>query len=45
MAPNTFQGGRVSGTLGGVDYFGGYLMAQKTRNATEFVNMAMVAGS
>jgi hypothetical protein len=45
MTPNTFEGGRLSGKLGGVTYFGGYLTAEKTRNATEFVNMATVAGA
>jgi hypothetical protein len=45
MTPNTFEGGRLSGKLGGVGYFGGYLTAEKTRNATTFVNMATVAGA
>ncbi len=45
MTPNTFEGGRLSGKVGGVNYFGGYLNAEKTRNATEFVNMATVAGA
>lgn len=45
MTPNTFEGGNLSGALGGVNYFGGYLTAQKTRNSTTFVNMATVAGA
>ena len=45
MTPNTFEGGRLSGKLGGVNYFAGYLTAEKTRNATTFVNMATVAGA
>jgi hypothetical protein len=45
MTPNTFEGGRLSGKVGGVNYFGGYLTAVKTRNATGFVNMAAVAGA
>ena len=45
MAPNTFEGGRLSGQLGGVSYFTGYLTAQKQRNATAFVDMAAVAGA
>lgn len=45
MTPNTFEGGRLSGKVSGVSYFAGYLSAEKTRNATEFVNMAAVAGA
>ena len=45
MTPNTFEGGKLGGKLGGVSYFGGYLTAEKTRNATQFVNMATVAGA
>ena len=45
MTPNTFEGARLSGQLGGVSYFAGYLTAQKTRNATTFVDMATVAGA
>jgi outer membrane porin, OprD family len=45
MTPNTFEGGRLSGQLGGVNYFAGYLKAQKRRNATSFVDMATVAGA
>lgn len=45
MTPNTFEGGRLSGKISGVEYFAGYLTAEKTRNATEFVNMATVAGA
>lgn len=45
MTPNTFEGGRLSGKIGGVTYFAGYLNAEKTRNSTEFVNMAAVAGA
>jgi hypothetical protein len=45
MTPNTFEGGRLSGRLGGVNYFGGYLSAEKKRNATTFDNMATVAGA
>jgi hypothetical protein len=45
MTPNTFEGGRLSGQLGGLRYFAGYLTAQKQRNATTFVDMATVAGA
>jgi hypothetical protein len=45
MTPNTFEGGKLGGKLGGVSYFAGYLTAEKTRNATTFVNMATVAGA
>ncbi len=45
MTPNTFEGARLSGKLGGVGYFGGYLSAEKKRNATTFDNMATVAGA
>lgn len=45
MTPNTFEGGALTGKLAGVDYFAGYLSAEKTRNATTFVSMAEVAGA
>lgn len=45
MTPNTFEGGRLSGKIAGVDYFAGYLTGEKTRNSTEFVDMATVAGA
>ena len=45
MTPNTFEGAALTGKLAGVDYFAGYLTAEKARNATKFVNMAEVAGA
>jgi hypothetical protein len=45
MTPNAFEGGKLSGRLGGVNYFAGYLTAEKTRNSTTFVNFATVAGA
>jgi hypothetical protein len=45
MTPNTFEGGALTGKLAGVDYFAGYLSAEKTRNATTFVSMSEVAGA
>jgi len=45
MTPNTFEGGALTGKLAGVDYFAGYLSAEKQRNATTFVSMSDVAGA
>ena len=45
MTPNTFEGGKLSGNFGGLNYFAGYLSAEKTRNSTSFVDMAQVAGA
>ena len=45
MTPNTFEGGKLSGKLGGLGYYAAYLSAEKTRNASTFVNMAQVAGA
>lgn len=45
MTPNTFEGGALTGKLAGVDYFAGYLSAEKTRNATSFVSVSEVAGA
>lgn len=45
MTPNTFSGVALTGKLGGVNYFAGYLDGEKTRNSTEFVNFASVAGA
>jgi hypothetical protein len=45
MTPQTFSGAALTGRLGGVNYFAGYLDGEKTRNATEFVNFATVAGA
>src|SRR5262245_25771578 len=44
MIPNTFEGGAVTGILGPVEYYGGYLTAMKQRNSDTFVNMASAAG-
>ena len=45
MTPQTFQGGALTGTLAGVDYFAGYLSDIKQRNATKFISMAAAAGA
>jgi outer membrane porin, OprD family len=45
MTPNTFEGGKLGGNLGGVNYLAAYLTAEKTRNSTAFVDMATVAGA
>jgi hypothetical protein len=44
MIPNTFEGATLTGVLGPVEYYAGYLTAMKTRNSDEFVNMAAAAG-
>ena len=45
MTPNTFEGYTFDGKLAGVNYYGGYLDKMKPRNATGFVDMALIAGS
>ena len=45
MTPQTFQGGALTGTLAGVNYFAGYLSDIKQRNATTFISMADAAGA
>jgi hypothetical protein len=45
MTPNTFEAYALRGKLGPVGYFAGYVDKEKTRNSTEFVNMATVAGA
>ena len=45
MTPQTFEGGKLDGQIGAVNYFAGYLTADKTRNASTFVNFATVAGA
>lgn len=44
MAPNTFEGATMQGTVGPVRYFGGVLTAMKTRDSGSFVNIAGAAG-
>src|SRR5262245_30688961 len=44
MIPNTFEGATVTGVVGPVEYYLGYLTAMKTRTSEEFVNMARAAG-
>ena len=44
MIPNTFEGGTVTGAVGPVDYYAGYLTAMKQRNSDTFINMARAAG-
>jgi hypothetical protein len=44
MIPNTFEGGAVTGVLGPVEYYAGYLTAMKQRNSDTFINMARAAG-
>jgi hypothetical protein len=45
MAPNTFEGVTLGGTLGPVEYLGGYLWKMKGRNEDEFRSMASQAGA
>lgn len=45
MTPNTFEGVTLGGTLGGLEYFAGYLTRIKTRNADRFVPMSVAAGA
>lgn len=45
MSPRTFQGAALNGKLGQVEYFAAYLTHMKTRNSTEFVPVATVAGA
>ncbi len=44
MIPNTFEGGTVTGVVGPVEYYAGYLTAMKQRNSDTFINMARAAG-
>ena len=44
MIPNTFEGATLTGTVGPVEYYLGYLTAMKRRNLDTFDNMATVAG-
>ena len=44
MVPNTFEGVSLTGTLGPIGYYAGYLTAMKPRDSNDFVNMAEVAG-
>ena len=44
MTPNTFEGVTLGGTVGWVQYLGGYLWSMKRRNADEFVAMSSAAG-
>ena len=44
MIPNTFEGVTVTGKLGPVDYYVGYLTAIKQRQDDRFQNMASAAG-
>ncbi len=45
MVPNTFEAYALRGAVGGVRYFAGYVAAIKTRNSSDFVNMAERAGA
>lgn len=44
MVPNTFEGVTLDGSLGAFSYYAGFLTSMKTRDASDFVNMAEVAG-
>jgi hypothetical protein len=44
MTPNTFEGVTVSGAVGPVEYFGGFLAKEKPRNRDEFIWMTERAG-
>jgi hypothetical protein len=45
MTPNTFEAYAFTGTLGPVAYLAGYVDKMKPRDATEFFDMATVAGA
>ena len=45
MTPNTFEAYNVTGKFAGLEYFGGYVDKMKTRNSTQFLDMATVAGA
>ena len=45
MTPYTFEGVTVGGTIGPVQYLGGYLWKIKPRNADTFISMAEQAGA
>ncbi|MBK1718725.1 OprD family outer membrane porin [Thiocystis violacea] len=45
MTPRTFEGAALTGTLGGTEYFAGYIDSMKHRNWDEFVQVATVAGA
>ena len=45
MTPNTFEGVRLSGDIAGANYLLAWLTSEKTRNSTQFINMATVAGA
>jgi hypothetical protein len=45
MTPNTFEAYTLGGKLGDFSYFAGYVANEKTRNETQFRNMAQVAGA
>ena len=44
MTPNTFEGVALSGQLGPVEYYGGFLTREKQRNSDTFSWMTQVAG-
>jgi len=44
MTPVTYEGGSLSGMLGGVSYFGAYLDATKPRTSEKFIDFAQAAG-
>jgi hypothetical protein len=45
MTPNTFEGLTVGGTVGPVEYLGGYLWKMKARNSDDFRFMSEEAGA
>lgn len=45
MTPNTFEAYALRGTLGDFTYVAGYVAKEKTRDETQFRNMAAVAGA
>jgi hypothetical protein len=45
MTPNTFEGVTLGGTLGPVEYLGGYLWKMKARNSDDFRFMSEEAGA
>jgi hypothetical protein len=45
MAPNTFEGAMLTGTIGWLGYTAGYLTQIKLRNAETFISMSEAAGA
>jgi hypothetical protein len=44
MTPNTFEGVTLSGTVGPLEYYGGFLAKEKPQNRDEFIWMTQQSG-